>query len=469
MTRREFTGALLASAASLPFLTTRPAMASSTTLLTAGTRTIEVKGRAATVFGLLQPDGTHGVRLEPGADFNVALANALDAETLIHWHGMTPPWPLDGVPDMPAAPMKPGEQRVYNFAAGAPGTHWMHAHTLQEQGLLAAPLIVYGKEDRARDEQDAVVLLHDFSFTPPEEIIAKLRAAGGVGGVGMGHAMGTTMGGATQDMMAGMDVNDIDYDAYLANDRTLDDPEILRVSKGGRLRLRIINGATATGFTIDTGNLVATVVAVDGRDVLPIAIKQFPLSMGQRVDLNIDIPREGGAFPVLALREGGNERTGVILATPGAKIQKIAGEAETRGPLLSLDVERQLQAARPLMAKAPDRKLSVMLMGDMMGYQWRLESAGPLIVEEGQRVSIEMMNHSMMAHPMHLHGHHFQVMAINGAVMRGAIRDTVLVPPMSTVGIAFDALNSGRGWAFHCHNLYHMAAGMMAAVSYKGA
>jgi len=76
-----------------------------------------------------------------------------------------------------------------------------------------------------------------------------------------------------------------------------------------------------------------------------------------------------------------------------------------------------------------------------------------------------MQNTTMMSHPMHLHGHFFQVVAVDGQRFPGAIRDTVLVPAMSSVTIAFDADNPGK-WAFHCHNLYHMEAGMMTTVQY---
>jgi FtsP/CotA-like multicopper oxidase with cupredoxin domain len=76
-----------------------------------------------------------------------------------------------------------------------------------------------------------------------------------------------------------------------------------------------------------------------------------------------------------------------------------------------------------------------------------------------------MQNRTMMAHPMHLHGHHFQVVGLGGTAVSGAVRDTVLVPPMGSVRVAFDADNPGR-WAFHCHNLYHMATGMMTEVVY---
>ena len=64
-----------------------------------------------------------------------------------------------------------------------------------------------------------------------------------------------------------------------------------------------------------------------------------------------------------------------------------------------------------------------------------------------------------------LHGHPFQVVEINGFEWSGPVRDTVLVPPLGDVTIAFDANNPGR-WPFHCHNLYHQATGMMTEIVY---
>jgi len=80
-------------------------------------------------------------------------------------------------------------------------------------------------------------------------------------------------------------------------------------------------------------------------------------------------------------------------------------------------------------------------------------------------VVLELVNTTPMAHPMHLHGHHFQVVAVNGMALSGAMRDTVMVPGSGTVRVAFDADNPGR-WLFHCHNLYHMATGMITEVVY---
>lgn len=197
-------------------------------------RTLEINKRTANVFGLVDAEGRAGLTYNEGEAFKVRLTNEHHEPTLIHWHGLWPPYEQDGVPNMPAPMLEAGNTREYDFPVGAAGTHWMHAHTLQEQNLLAAPLVVRDREEAGLDEQEVVVLLHDFSFTPAEELLARLKRSTG------GHSMHGGMGA--------MDLNDMDYDAYLANDRTLDDPEIVNVETGGRVRLRIINGATATVF-----------------------------------------------------------------------------------------------------------------------------------------------------------------------------------------------------------------------------
>jgi FtsP/CotA-like multicopper oxidase with cupredoxin domain len=94
-------------------------------------------------------------------------------------------------------------------------------------------------------------------------------------------------------------------------------------------------------------------------------------------------------------------------------------------------------------------------------------ASAPVTVKRGERVELAMRNTTMMAHPMHLHGHNFQVTEINGQPFSGAVRDSVLVPPQAMVKVVFDADNPGL-WAYHCHNLYHMEAGMFTTVVYEG-
>ena len=453
--------------------------------LRATSRTLDIDGRAATVFGLAGPSGS-GLVLDPGERFHVDLTNDLPEPTLIHWHGQIPPNAQDGVPDMPMPAMQPGEARSYDFAPQT-GTHWMHAHIpLQEMRLLAAPLIVRTPEDISADRQEVVMFLHDFAFDAPEEVMERITGGHAPEGGDMNHGAmpmgGGAMGGMDHGSMSGgmagmdhgammsgmtgmaMDLNDYDWDAYLANDRTLSDPEIVQVERSGRVRLRVINAAAATVFWIDTGAAAARLVAVDGHGVQPVEGKRFGVAMAQRLDLEIDLDGSG-AWPILALREGARERTGLILATPGAKITRIAALSDTDAPAFGLEQEAGLVALAPLTERGTDRSHMLMLGGSMQPYRWTIgdrvwDEHIPVTARTGERVEIMFHNMSMMAHPMHLHGHAFQVVEVNGQRINGARRDTVHIPPMSMVTIALDAGEAAR-WMLHCHHMPHLQTGMM--------
>ena len=185
------------------------------------------------------------------------------------------------------------------------------------------------------------------------------------------------------------------------------------------------------------------------------------------------IPSEGGAFPILAQGEGTNLLSGVVLRTNGATLPPLSRTASK--PTASLDntQERQLRAASPLATRAADRTIPAALGGDMKTYVWTINGAAypnrnSLDVRAGERVEIDLTNSTSMAHPMHLHGHDFGVVKIDGETISGALRDTVVVPPGSKITVAFDADNAGI-WAFHCHLIYHLVTGMFTVVKYDGA
>lgn len=472
--------------------------------LAAVSRVIDVNGRAANVFGIRQKNGQSGVEFNVGERFRVRLTNNLTVPTLVHWHGLTPPIHQDGVPELSQPALEPGQSADYDFPLARAGTNWMHSHVgLQEQLLHSAPLIVRDPAEAGRDEQEVVIMLHDFSFRSPEEIIAGLARAG-MHGMAVDHQQRgmTTMrmdssvpsgpvrhgdvagsgahvmpmpgapGTASAQNHSAMsaDLNDVDYDAFLANDRTLADPEIVQVERGGRVRLRIVNASAATGFFIDLGSLEGQVIAVDGMPVQALRGRWLDLATAQRLDIRLDLPAEEGAYPILAQREGDVSRTGVILATPKGAVAQVPDKASQKAGAIGFDLERKLRPAEPGPGRWPVRTFVVNLTGSMSPYVWTLNGqrygeGEPLRVRRGEWVEIDMRNQTAMSHPMHLHGHHFQVLAINGERFDGALRDTVLVPAQARVTIGFQADNPGR-WAFHCHNLYHLVAGMMTEVRY---
>jgi FtsP/CotA-like multicopper oxidase with cupredoxin domain len=446
LTRRHFLAATAALA--LP----RPAFAAPPTQ-TVASRQLDVLGRAATVYGITNASGGNGLTAREGDRFTGGVLNQTGGDLILHWHGQTLAANTDDR-TRPGGGVQPdGTVEAYDFAL-TPGTHWMHSHTLTEQTLLAAPMVTI-EADATTPE--ATVMLHDFAFRPPTEIMHEL-------GMSKMHDM-ADMGsmkmadGSTMAMPTMTHANDVTYDAYLANDRTLADPQVIKVTPGP-FRLRLINGATATAFWLDTG-LPTQVIATDGTPCTPLAGQHFPIAMGQRLDLLVTIPAEGGAFPILAQVESARMRTGVILATKGAPITRIADLAEADAAPLDLRLDAALSART-----APPPKPAQMLhlnLGMQPGYVWTINDGAPLQAALGSRVELMFMNPTMMMHPMHLHGHHFQVVDVGMGRFNGPMRDTIIVPPGAMVTVAVDFDKPGE-WYLHCHHLYHMAGGMMTSV-----
>src|SRR3977135_2974025 len=104
---------------------------------------IEVAGKAAKRYRVAQASGAFGLTLNEGDEFNERLENGLTVLAGLHWHGLTEPWRQDGVSYLSGPPIAPGPACDVIVQATPPGTRWMHSHFgLQEQNLLAAPLII---------------------------------------------------------------------------------------------------------------------------------------------------------------------------------------------------------------------------------------------------------------------------------------------------------------------------------------
>ena len=471
LTRRTLLTSTLAAAAIRPVAgLCADAPPATPTVLRLIKRTIEVNGKPASVYGIRRPDGTEGIRTRVGDRFRVRVENGIGKPSLIHWHGLAPPWHQDGVPGVSGPPIAAGGSADYDFPLAYGGTFWMHSHQgLQEQLLLDAPLIIRDQRDKP-GRQEVVLRLNDFSFTPPEEIFANLKKGGSMPGMAITGMAG--MGApSARDAAEGPDLNDVTYDAFLANGRTLADPEVVKVEPETEILLRVINAAAMSSFHFDLGRLDGRLIAVDGTLVEPVNGRRFPINVAQRLDLVLAIPPTIAAYPLLATVEGERSRTGIVLAAGRAAIARIPAEAPALAPPITMELESRLRAADPLTPRQPDRVLNIDLTGEMSKYIWSINGVAwnpevpPLPVKKGERVALVMTNSTGMLHPMHLHGHRFQVVEIGGLRFPGAVRDTVRVPPAQRVVVEFDADNPGT-WAFHCHMLYHMEAGMFQTIRY---
>jgi len=150
------------------------------------------------------------------------------------------------------------------------------------------------------------------------------------------------------------------------------------------------------------------------------------------------------------------------MGEPGQGLEDVGHKVLTYRDLVALDRNPDV--------RAPGRSLDIHLTGNMERFMWSFDGVKmsdhhePIPFIEGERVRVNLINDSMMVHPIHLHGHFFEL--VTGKGDRAPRKHTVIVQPggIATFDFTADALGD---WAFHCHLLYHMHAGMMRVVSVR--
>ncbi|HJT94738.1 MAG TPA: multicopper oxidase domain-containing protein, partial [Mycobacterium sp.] len=173
---------------------------------------------------------------------------------------------------------------------------------------------------------------------------------------------------------------------------------------------------------------------------------------------------QAGAHPLVASAEGKDQIAAAVLrAGTGAAPPVDAQPAELTGRVLRYADLKPADDAKPA-ARKPDTTFTFDLTGSESSYEWGIngksfDELDPFDVQQGERVRVVFRNKSSMWHPMHLHGHTF---ALDGT---GTRKDTVIVRPKESVAVSFDADNPGQ-WMLHCHNTYHLEAGMAAKLAY---
>jgi FtsP/CotA-like multicopper oxidase with cupredoxin domain len=373
---------------------------------------------------------------------------------------------MDGVPVVTQTEVEGGGRFTYEFAVPDAGTYWFHPHvgTQLDTGLYA-PLIVEDPDDGDDYDTELVVVLDDWLDglgRDPDAVLADLRT----NGMPMGHEGMPGMGGMPKSELLGGDVGDVTYKHMLANGRTAAAPRTFTAKPGQRVRLRLINAGADTAFRVGVPGVRMTVTHTDGFPVVPRTAGTVLLGMGERIDAIITVPST--TVPLLALAEGRDSYAQVIIQSGRPVDPAASGPAAKQLATLPALTVGDVEAAEPV--RLPDRTPDVMhrlvLDGPGGKYDWTINGKAynpndGLPVRQGQRVRLRFENESQMFHPMHLHGHTFQV-----AGRRGARKDTVLVLPGTAIDVDFDADNPGQ-WLTHCHNVYHGEAGMMTVVSYE--
>lgn len=458
VSRRLFIAGAFAGAAALPAVATGPASAS------AGARRRVLRAHPASVslgrrtvrtwaYDGLVPGPQ--IQARAGETVAVRLVNDLPAPTTVHWHGIRLAFPMDGAPGFSQPATRPGHTFDYVFTVPDPGTYFYHSHvgTQPDRGLYG-PLIVADPHEPLRYDEEFTIVLDDWLDGvkgTPDDALRRLNSSPGHDDT----LRSTALGGVSAEMR---------HPYYLVNGRTPDAPVTFRSGAGRLVRFRVINAAADSAFRVAIGGHRMTVTHADGFPCRPVTVDTFIIGMGERYDVVVRL--DSGAFPLVAVAEGKRGRAfAVVRTSPGARTPaKGAKVPQLSGRMLKY---QDLEARRVDNLPRPSRTITVTLGMRPSGNEWTMNGkvAGDhlrLRVDEGETVRLALHNTSPMWHPMHLHGHTFQLRLANG---HGPRKDTVNIKPRERLHIDLLADNPGE-WMFHCHNLYHQEQGMMGAIGY---
>ena len=452
------------------------------------------------------------IRAGIGDELVVTVSNRLDHPTSVHWHGIALRNDMDGA--APATPNIPaGQDFTYRFSVPNSGTYWAHPHDgLDADTGLYLPVIV---DDPTESNYDAewIVVLDDWTDglgKTPQQLYTELTSPNKpappsapettttsspttstasttsetpTSTTSTGETSPTSTGQTTSsspttptaaapggsvgrsDLLGG-DAGDIAYPYYLINGRIPAAPMTFNAKPGQRIRIRFINTGSDTTFRVALAGHSMTVTHTDGYPVVPTQVDALLIGMAERYDVIVTAAE--GVFPLVALAEGKNALARALLSTGTGS----APDPGFQPPELNRRVGtvEMFTATTPVNLGRPQAGLNlpVVLGGNMVQYNWTINGkpyseTEPLHIREGERPTITFDNPTAMYHPIHLHGHTFQVVKADGSP--GARKDTLMVLPKQKLLAVLVADNPGV-WMLHCHNTYHQEAGMQTRLDY---
>jgi FtsP/CotA-like multicopper oxidase with cupredoxin domain len=434
--------------------------------ITAAPLTVDIGGREVSTWAFGDRPSAGGIRAKAGDLIEATFVNELTTGNTLHWHGIALRNDMDGVHDLTQMSVEPSGRFTYRFTVPDAGTYWFHPHMgLELDRGLYAPLIVEDPNDPVASDVDVTLMLDDWLDgygRTQEEVLAELQSSGGhsghMGDMGnMGGGMGSMMGGLT---------GDVSYPLHVINGRAPSERETIDAKPGQRVRIRLINAGSDTAYRVAVGGHRLTVTHADGFPVNPVEVDNVVLGMGERYDVVVTVG--SGSFPIVAVPEGKTDAAGEAILrtsstatapTVGSRPSELSGRELEYGDLVATDTVR-------LPSRDPDRSTTIHLTANSYGYVHGIDGksfpdAAPITVAEGERMRLKIVNQTMMFHPIHLHGHTFQMVGEGSAR-----KDTVNVLPMTAVEVDIAADNPGQ-WMLHCHNTYHLETGMATVLSYR--
>ncbi len=400
------------------------------------------------------------LRVAEGDTVRVTVTNTLSQPTTIHWHGIDLPVGMDGTPDFSQQPIAPGGSFTYEFVATPAGTRWYHSHVdelVQHGGGLYGPLIV--------EPRDAAAPPPDREYTLLMGELATLPA----------NAQGSqpstirerdTSGHAGHGRMAALSLPTVN--GFVVNGKAYPAAAPLSVTQGQRVRLRLINAGLAGTQKLALAGHHFTLTHSDGNPLAaPVEAEAVLLGPGERADVEFTADNPG-RWQLRSLTPG-QAAAGLMteVVYTGHEADPVQGFAPGAEP----QPASYRQFGGPAHRGTPDRTYQITLTYSMNDGAYTFNGkaypdAEAIQAQVGQRVRVRILNMNLEDHPIHLHGHSFQVVGIEDQPVDGPIKDTLTLHHGEQYDIEFVANNPGT-WLLHCHNVLHMAAGMMTEVHYQ--
>jgi len=447
----------------------KPGAATVVSTIIATPVTVNIGGREVSTWAFGDRPGTGGIRAKVGDLIEALFVNDLPSGNTLHWHGIALRNDMDGVHDLTQMLIEPSGKFTYRFTVPDAGTYWFHPHMgLELDRGLYAPLVVEDPNDPVTADVDVTLMLDDWLDgygRTQEDVLAELQSGGGHSGHMGSGGMGNMGSGGMGSMVGGL-TGDVAYPLHVINGRAPSERETIEAKPGQRVRIRLINAGSDTAYRVAIGGHRLTVTHADGFPVNPVEVDTVVLGMGERYD--VIVTAGSGSFPIVAVPEGKSDPAGEAVLrtssaatapTVGSRPAELSGRELVYGDLVATDAVR-------LPSKNPDRSTTIRLTANGSGYVHGLDGksfpdTAAITVAEGERLRLRITNETMMFHPVHLHGHTFQMVG-DGT----ARKDTVNVLPMTTVEVDIAADNPGQ-WMLHCHNTYHLETGMATVFSYR--
>ena len=460
-------------------------------------KTMNVTGKTVQMIALGK-EGTEPTVPAPTLEFTegdtlkVTFNNKLKEETSIHWHGILLPNDQDGVPYVTTPPILAGKSHTFEFPIKQSGTYWYHSHTgLQEQKGVYGAIVIHPLKETIKYDREAVIVLSDWTDRNPEQILRNLKTDAEWEQIQKNtlrswsdDVKGKTVGARLKSewtRMGPMDVADVAYDAFLANGKQ---SQVFDSYKPGeKVRLRIINSAASSYFHLGFGKQKMTVVSADGLNVNPVPVDEILIGIAETYDVIVEIPKDKS----VEFRATSQDITGYTSTFFGSGEKELARDIPKPNPyghdhgghggMNMNEGENIVRLSYEMLESPVDTSLpsgaetveyEIQLRGDMRRYVWTfnnkiLAESDFFMIKKGQNVRFKLVNNTMMHHPIHLHGHFFRVPTLSDEF--SPLKHTIDIKPMETRVIEFYA-SEEKDWLFHCHNLYHMEAGMTQIVRY---